>query len=327
MYNILQKCIDILTLFEAPSASVVKKTKRILFFYQIFNLCKNMQTNTENKIFLAFANFFAGVGSVSLAMLIGVLFLMTGYQNVIHLINPQNKTEFVYWEMVRVFISHLDSLFFALCTTIIIFQCKDEKVKILFCGFESVFIFLNFSRERLPVIFGISQELTITCLVIYISVFSGFAFFFLGMLATMHHARMIQPATVATPTVQTTSPTPEKTRIGFPITTVDTLPQNKAETTTEQITTFLQNLPMNQNNPKTESLPADDNTGEQKKVGRKTITPAQKDIIQAPENKDKSLAEVAELAGVKSKGTIINYQKKVNQQENKGVLETRKTLF
>jgi hypothetical protein len=127
----------------------------------------------------SFTKWLAGKQAVSFALAIGVIFLITNYQNILHITNPENKDYFNYPFALRVFLSHIDSLFFGLATAIFIFQSKSEWQKILYCIFEAIMVGLNLNRGYMgaDALFWLSS---------YIAVFSGFTLYFLGVLAKQH---------------------------------------------------------------------------------------------------------------------------------------------
>lgn len=134
----------------------------------------------------SFTAWLAGRQAVSFALGIGVIFLITNYQSIIFLTNPENKDLFNYPFWLRVFLSHLDSLFFGLATAIFIFQSKSEWRKILYCIFEAIMICLNLNRSYL----GNDNLFYLSC---YIAVFSGFTLYFLGTLAKEHNLHQTEP--------------------------------------------------------------------------------------------------------------------------------------
>ncbi len=129
---------------------------------------------------LSFTAWLSGKQAVSFALAIGVIFLITNYQNILHITNPENKDYFNYPFALRVLLSHIDSLFFGLATAIFIFQSKSEKQKILYCIFEAIMVGLNLNRGYL----GDDSLFWLSC---YIAVFSGFTLYFLGTLAKQHN--------------------------------------------------------------------------------------------------------------------------------------------
>ncbi len=135
-------------------------------------------------------SFFKGEGVVVFTLCIGIIFLFTNYQSIIYSTNPHNSGEnekFVYWLWLRIVISHIDAFFFALTTSIIIFQIKNMNVKMLFCGFEGAFIALSLIRDKLQKLISVSEDAIIVFLILFIAIYSAFAFFYLGMLANIHH--------------------------------------------------------------------------------------------------------------------------------------------
>jgi hypothetical protein len=128
----------------------------------------------------SFTKWLAGKQAVSFALAIGVIFLITNYQNILHITNPENKDYFNYPFALRVFLSHIDSLFFGLATAIFIFQSKSEWQKILYCIFEAIMVGLNLNRGYM----GVDALFWLSC---YIAVFSGFTLYFLGTLAKQHN--------------------------------------------------------------------------------------------------------------------------------------------
>jgi hypothetical protein len=128
----------------------------------------------------SFTKWLAGKQAVSFALAIGVIFLITNYQNILHITNPENKDYFNYPFVLRVLLSHIDSLFFGLATAIFIFQSKSETQKILYCIFEAIMVGLNLNRGYL----GADSLFYLSC---YIAIFSGFTLYFLGTLAKQHN--------------------------------------------------------------------------------------------------------------------------------------------
>ena len=82
----------------------------------------------------SFTDWLAGKQAISFALAIGVFFLISNNQNILHITNPENTDVFKYPYFVRVILSHLDSLFFGLSTAIVIFQSNSKKEKILYCS-------------------------------------------------------------------------------------------------------------------------------------------------------------------------------------------------
>lgn len=123
---------------------------------------------------------FASVNAVAFTLFVGVLFLFTNYQSVIFRVSPENAMPFIYPFWVRVVIAHLDSFFFSFATVTIIFQCKNEGWKVLFCFFEATMLCLNLTQKYNP--------LNDFYIAIYVGIFSGFTFYILGSLAKMHLA-------------------------------------------------------------------------------------------------------------------------------------------
>jgi hypothetical protein len=121
---------------------------------------------------------FASANGVSFTLFIGVLFLFSNYQSVLFRVSPENDMAFQYPYFVRVLIAHIDSFFFSFATITIIFQCKNEFYKIVFCVFEAVMLSLNLTAKQYK-----ENDFYIA---IYIAVFSGFTFYILGTLAKMH---------------------------------------------------------------------------------------------------------------------------------------------
>jgi hypothetical protein len=132
-----------------------------------------------NQVSLSFTAWLAGRQAVSFALGIGVIFLITQYQSILHITNPENTDFFRYPYALRVLLSHLDSLFFGFSTAIFIFQSKSEVQKIMYCIFEAIMICLNLNRVYL----GEESKFYLSC---YIAVFSGFTLYFLGTLAKQH---------------------------------------------------------------------------------------------------------------------------------------------
>ena len=132
---------------------------------------------------LSFSDWLSSRRAVSFTLAIGVVFLVSNYQHILLHANPDNTSKFAYPFPILVILSHIDSLFFGMTTAIMMFQAKNEKVKMLYCCMEAVMIFLNLNQLALRQAFT-SPELLIRT---YISVFSGLSFFFLGTLMVNHH--------------------------------------------------------------------------------------------------------------------------------------------
>lgn len=132
----------------------------------------------------SFTKWLNSPNAVSFSLAIGVVFLVSNYQGIIHRANPENLNEFVYPFWLQVILSHIDSLFFGLATAIIIFQSTKVWHKIVYCSFEGIMIFLNLNRNFIDTVGFNSQFLLAT----YIAIFSAFTLFFLGNLARQHNA-------------------------------------------------------------------------------------------------------------------------------------------
>jgi hypothetical protein len=138
-----------------------------------------MKTNS-----FSFSEWLAGKQAVSFTLFVGVIFLISNYQTILFNTNPDNAQElFKYPLFIRAILSHLDSLFFGLATSIIMFQSDNQRHKILYCTFEAIMIFLNLNRDFISLWFGYSSQIWLGT---YIAVFSGFTLFFLGNLAKQH---------------------------------------------------------------------------------------------------------------------------------------------
>lgn len=129
--------------------------------------------------FSKFTKWFASANAVAFTLFIGVLFLFSNYQSVLFRVSPENNIAFIYPYFVRVLIAHIDSFFFSFATITIIFQCKNEFYKVLFCIFESLMLSLNLTAKQYK-----ENDFYIA---IYIAVFSGFTFYILGSLSKMHN--------------------------------------------------------------------------------------------------------------------------------------------
>ena len=148
----------------------------------------------------SFTDWLAGKQAVSFALGIGVVFLISNYQNILHITNPENKEYFNYPLFLRVILSHLDSLFFGLATAIIMFQSESKTQKIMYCIFEAIMIFLNLNRNY----WGEENNFYLAC---YIAVFSGFTLYYLGTIAKQHRQTSptpkSSPQTVPSPPILT----------------------------------------------------------------------------------------------------------------------------
>lgn len=130
----------------------------------------------------SFTDWLASKNSVAFCLLIGVLFLFLSYTNVLHYANPQNaNSELVYPEWLLFSLSHIDSFFFALATSIIIFQSDSHRQKMMYVSFEAIMIALNFNRGLIPY----SQ----IYLSLYIAIYSAFTLYLIGNLANAHRLK------------------------------------------------------------------------------------------------------------------------------------------
>jgi hypothetical protein len=135
----------------------------------------------KNLLKFSFTNWLAGQQAVSFCLFVGVFFLISNYQTILHLTNPDNLGEgFKYPLALRIILSHLDSLFFGLATAIIMFQSENPKHKILYCVFEAIMIFLNLNRNFISDWLGFNAQIALGT---YIAIFSGFTLYYLGNLA------------------------------------------------------------------------------------------------------------------------------------------------
>jgi hypothetical protein len=291
-----------------------------------------MQSGTQNQtkpnFFDIIFTIFESKEIIAFTMLVGIIFLFTNYSGMLHYIHPDNEKVFVYFELIRIIISHFDSLFFALTTCIIIFQSKDHFTKILFCFFESSFLFLNLGRDKIPTLIGVTETDAKIYLVAYVALFSGFAFFYLGMLAKTHRQAISTANAQNQITTHTAppekqeqpqekqntphpSPTdgtnqPQKRIIVKGLYNADDLPKNQAPTEDEKIDTNLKNefLTALKNNPKIMELNKTEDTAqkstEKKKVGRKPLTEEKKQEVKEfiNENPNASLREVEKATDV-----------------------------
>ena len=128
----------------------------------------------------SFSGWLSSKQAVSFCLAVGVVFLISNYQVVLHNTNPDSG-EFTYPEWLLIVFSHIDSLFFGLATAIIIFQSRKDWHKKLYCAFEGIMIFLNLNRELFE-----GSEIFLSS---YIAIFSAFTLFYLGDLAKFHHKK------------------------------------------------------------------------------------------------------------------------------------------
>lgn len=136
----------------------------------------------KNKTF-DFADFLESKKSVGLCLAIGVLFLVSMYQKIMFIVEPENKELFLYPYEIRVILSHIESLFFGFATIIIMFQAERKDTKILYCCFEGLMIFLNLNRNSISDFLGTHSTFLLVC---YLAIFGGTTFFILGTLAKQH---------------------------------------------------------------------------------------------------------------------------------------------
>lgn len=145
------------------------------------------QEKAANFVDWSFTEWLASKSAVSITLAIGVFFLISNYEVILHLTNPQNTMDIdmaKYPFALRWFLSHLDSLFFGLATAIIMFQSRNEYHKILYCIFEAVMIFLNLNQNYVGNYLGTNSKFLLGT---YIAVFSGFTLYYLGKLAKQHN--------------------------------------------------------------------------------------------------------------------------------------------
>jgi hypothetical protein len=151
-------------------------------------MIKNPSTQANGmKYSFSFTQWLASASAVSVTLAIGVFFLISNYEVILHLTNPQNAQDMdmaKYPFALRWLFSHLDSLFFGLATAIIMFQSKSDRQKILYCVFEAIMIFLNLNQNYISEFLGTSSHFLLGT---YIAVFSGFTLYFLGTLAKQHN--------------------------------------------------------------------------------------------------------------------------------------------
>ena len=133
----------------------------------------------------SFSKWLASKQAVSFTLGVGVIFLISNYQSIVFNANPETTGRFSYPFALMVLLSHVDSLFFGMTTAIMMFQAKSEKVKILYCGMESLMIFLNLNQPMLKKVAANPEFLIRT----YIAIFSGFSFYFLGTLMSQYHKK------------------------------------------------------------------------------------------------------------------------------------------
>lgn len=146
-------------------------------FYLYVMQRKHDYTPTRFTLYLASPN------AVSHCLAIGVLFLITNYQNVLYRVNPENTDLFTYPYYIKVLFAHLDSLFFGFATAIIIFQSTSEALKRFYCSLEAVMIFLNLNRQYVGEFFGVNANFAMGT---FLALFSGFTLYYLGTLAKQH---------------------------------------------------------------------------------------------------------------------------------------------
>lgn len=132
-----------------------------------------------------FTEFIAGRDSIAVALAIGVVFLLNCYQSILHQVNPDAQP-FAYPGWLIVILSHIDAIFFAFTTIILMFQSPYKWQKILFCSFEGVMIFLFINQDFLDRI-GLEPKL---CLGAYMGIFGAFSMYFLGSLAKYHREQI-----------------------------------------------------------------------------------------------------------------------------------------
>lgn len=137
-----------------------------------------------------FTLYLASPNAVSHCLIVGVLFLITNYQNVLYRANPENLDLFTYPFAVKVFLAHLDSLFFGFATAIIIFQSQSERLKIFYCSLEAVMIFLNFNRNYISEFLGINANFFLGS---FLALFSGVTLYYLGTIAKQHLHAYLPP--------------------------------------------------------------------------------------------------------------------------------------
>lgn len=113
---------------------------------------------------------------VLVVLFVGLIFLINTYQKVLFFVTPENEEVFKYPFALRVVLAHVDGLFFGLATICIMFQSGISKnMKALYCVFEAVFIALSLNIYSFA---GAKVMLTL-----YLAIFGGFTFYYLGMLA------------------------------------------------------------------------------------------------------------------------------------------------
>jgi hypothetical protein len=223
------------------------------------------------KLKFSFTQWLASPSAVSLTLAIGVFFLVSNYEVILHLTNPQNAQDIdmaKYPFALRWIFSHLDSLFFGLATAIIMFQSKSDRLKILYCVLEAIMIFLNLNQAYVSAYFGTNSQFLLGT---YIAVFSGFTLYFLGTLAKQHNENKVQATHQGE-----ASPTPQ-----MPIVNVFGEPYNAPQVQPQVI-----GFQLNANVPK------------QGKQGRPPLSPEKVAEIQAHLDNGYSMRKTAEACNV-----------------------------
>ncbi|MDX2302324.1 MAG: hypothetical protein NW226_05960 [Microscillaceae bacterium] len=135
----------------------------------------------NNMLYFSFSEWLASKRAISFTLAIGVIFLIGCYTKIIHVTNPDAE-QFAYWQWVIITLSHVDALFFGLCTIVLMYQASKNWHKILFCSFEGSMIFLYVNQNFLAEM-GFDPSLFLG---IYLGLFGGFAMYFLGSLSRSH---------------------------------------------------------------------------------------------------------------------------------------------
>ena len=137
----------------------------------------------------SFSEWLASRRAVSFALCVGIIFLFTNYSGVLNNANP-DAGDYKYPAVLIFILSHIDSFFFGLVTAILLFQARQEWQKVLYCGFESMLIFLNLNRNFITEYLGFDSQFFLAS---YIAVFSGVSFYFLGSLSKAHREASLPP--------------------------------------------------------------------------------------------------------------------------------------
>jgi len=138
-----------------------------------------MQNINNNARPSPFTRYLASPNAVSHCLAVGVLFLLSNYQNVLYRAHPDTTELFTYPYVLKVFLAHVDAVFFGFATAIIMFQSPKETLKIFYCFLESVMVFLNYNRKYITENIG-NADFAINT---FIAGFSGVTLYFLGTIA------------------------------------------------------------------------------------------------------------------------------------------------